>query len=371
MVVPVNDSKLLVVETDQNRNCEAVFTTHGEKAESTTVKFENGKASFNVPGNGNVGDKSYVDVSVYEDGRLISFNQIKLTIENAVESELSFELTDVNNLENWTGKLNITNNSVNKTIKGYVEFSEPAAFKALGKVDIGTLEAASTKEVIFNIPNLTERKRTEVSYKIIDEESKIEPVEFTLAHDFSAIVIKPTGKIVIDGIASKGEWPEGVMQTVSAPQNFVTNNTMTIDTPADKSAKFGIMWDEENLYMYTEVTDDVYFQNETIENSWNCDGMQMGVHVDIGEEEFVAIGVRNTTYHEYAIAINKDTNEAQLYKSRVQDDKTTVGPVDVKAKAIRKGNACPQGNERIHIRNPLYQGFCTVCKKLEINDNYR
>lgn len=338
MVVPVNDEKVLTVETDAGRNCEAIFTTHGEAAQSTTVKFENGKASFSVPGNGSIGDKSYVDVKVFEDGRLISFNQIKLTIENAIDAELSFNLVDSNNLGNWDAKLNIKNNSVNKALDGYVEFSKPAVFKELGKIDIGNVRAEESKEITFNIPNISEREKTEIVYTITDRQGSIKPVEYKKEYDFSGVIVKPKDKVVVDGIASEGEWAEGIWQTVSAPQNFVTNNSMRIVSPEDKSAKFGVMWDEENFYMYTEVTDDVYFQNETMANSWNCDGMQMGIYADLGEEDFVAIGVRNTTYHEYAIAINKDTNEAELYKSRVQDDRTAVGPVKVPAKAIRKGN---------------------------------
>jgi len=89
--------------------------------------------------------------------------------------------------------------------------------------------------------------------------------------------------------------------------------------------------------MYTEVIDDVYFQNETVQNSWKTDGMQFGVYADIGEVDFFAIGQTNTNFHEYTIALNPNTNEVEVYKSRTQDDKTQIGMVDVEAKARRNG----------------------------------
>lgn len=345
MEVPQYDKAPLTVTTDASGDCEAVFTTHGEKAESVKVKLENGTATFNVPGNGEVGDKSFVDVSVYENGRQIAFNQIPMTIVNAVDTELTFELIDSSNLENWNGKLLVTNNCLEADATGYIEFSEPAEFKALGKIDIGLVENLSTKEVVFNIPNLSDRGMKTLSYKLVNENLQTEPTEFSLVNNFS-VAVEAKAEVVIDGIISEGEWTANNKLTAAAPSNFIPHPNKKSDyydpapceTPEDKSANALVMWDEEYLYMATEVIDDVYFQNETVQNSWKTDGIQFGVYADIGEVDFFAIGATNTNFHEYTLALSADGSKVEVYKSRTQDDRTQIGMVDVEAKARRSGN---------------------------------
>lgn len=346
LAVPQGDAENLDVVTSADRNCEAVFTTHGKKGESVKVSFENGKARFNVPGNGNVGDKSFVDVSVFENGKQISFVQIPINIVNSVDSELTFELIDSSNLENWNGRFNISNNCLEKSAKGYVEFIEPAEFAALGRIDFGEIGNKSQKEVVFNIPNLAERGLKTITYRIVNENSDAQqPTEFSITHNFG-VAAQPKTKVVIDGVAEVGEWTVDNKMTAQAPGNFIPHPNMSADyadpspceKPEDKSADVTVMWDNGYLYMYTEVRDDVYFQNEMVENSWKTDGMQFGVYADIGEVDFTAIGQTNTNFHEYTIAINKDSGKVEVYKSRTQDDKTKIGMVDVEAKARRNGN---------------------------------
>ena len=336
ITVPLDNKARLTVETNTDNDYEAVFSTHGANALSSNVKLEDGKAEFYVNADGNIGDKSALDVSIYENGKLICFNQIAVTVENALDSEISFEVADKGKVNSWNGKLKITNYCFDREAKGYVEFSEPTELAELGKIDIGTVAADSTKEVIFNIPNLVKKGIRNIAYKIIDENSQTDPVEFTTPYDFN-IAVRPLRKVVIDGKADADEWPSGISMSAEAPANFVSRNNFVCKDANDKSANVSVMWDEENLYMYTEVTDDIYYQNETIEKSWNCDGVQFGLYVDIGEEEFTAIGQSNTNFHEYTIAINKDSDQAGVYKTKVQDDKTAIGMVEAEVKALRRG----------------------------------
>ena len=184
----------------------------------------------------------------------------------------------------------------------------------------------------------------QVTYKLVNEKAETEPVEYTMQYNFS-VAAQPRGEVVIDGIASEGEWTSNNKMVAEAPSAYIPHPDKTADfydpapceTPEDKSANVTVMWDNTNLFMHTEVIDDVYFQNADVQNSWKTDGIQFGVYADIGEVDFVAIGQTNTNFHEYTISINPDTNEVDVYKSITQDDRTKVGMVDVQAKARRNG----------------------------------
>ena len=338
--VPVNDKALLTITTDEENNYEAIVKNYGEDATPSIIKFENGKAEVLVEASGAIGNESVVEIDICDGEKVIASNKIAYSVRETLNSEVLFEVSDSGNYDDWRGIFKITNYSLGRQIKGYAEFSEPAEFKALGKIDLGTIEPDSISEVKFDISNLTEKGKRNIVYKIVDEGSPSEPFEFETQYDFN-IATRPKSKVVIDGIAD--EWPTNTAMSASAPSNFVPHSNANYcdpipsDSPENKSASVRVMWDEENLYMYTEVIDDVYFQNEDIQNSWKTDGIQFGVYVDIGEDEFTAFGQSNTNYHEYTVAIYKDSNEVGIYKSRVQDDKTKTGFVEVEAKAVRKG----------------------------------
>lgn len=337
VTAPVKDKAYIVAEVDSDDDdYEVVFSSHGADVQSFKTRVENGKAEYYMNVDGEVGDKSAVDVEVYKGGNRISYAQIPITIGNALGSELSFELADKNNVNNWNGILKLTNNCFDSETKGYVEFSQPAEFVELGKIDIGTVPPNSTKDVVFNIPNLYKKGIKNVDYKIYIENSDIEPLEYTLQKDFN-IAVQPLKKVVIDGKADEGEWRDGISMSAEGPANFVGISGFECKDANDKSANVSIMWDDENLYMYTEVIDDIYYQKEAPEKAYIGDSIQFGLYVDMNEEEFTALGQSDTNFHEYTISINKDSNAVDIYKTRVQDNRTQTGMVKANAKALRRG----------------------------------
>ena len=75
--------------------------------------------------------------------------------------------------------------------------------------------------------------------------------------------IKQTNQtIVIDGIGDDAAWANAIEYNTENSDWFVNNGT--VDDEEDLSASFKALWDDDNLYVYVQVTDDV------IENSTEC-----------------------------------------------------------------------------------------------------
>ena len=169
--------------------------------------------------------------------------------------------------------------------------------------------------------------------------NEVTPVAFSKTYDLN-IATRAKGKVVVDGTASSGEWPENTYMKADSINNYVA---LIGDEPwngaDDKSAKVSVMWDDENLYMHSEVTDDVYFQNQSAQNSWQCDGIQFGLLVDTGEEAFTAMGQANTVFNEFAIALLPDGKTVETYRHKAQFDRTPTGLCETaKGAAVRNGN---------------------------------
>lgn len=334
----INDRIIVELEGSNVGNYEATISSHGSNASENTAKFENGKVQLiGDVIKGNIGDKVFVDVSVNENGKLISYAQLPVKIYDRINSELTFELADGTNYDNWNGLMKISNNSTEREVDGYIKFTEPTELAELGKIDIGNLQKLSSKDIVFNIPNLVKKGFKNITYTVVDENSDEEPLEFSLRYDFN-IAVTPPANVIIDGKASEGEWVKNISMDAKAPENFVALTGFKGVDAEDKSAGVSIMWDKENLYMYTEVTDDVYYQAEEAESSWMGDGIQFALWVDIGEQESVAIGQPDRQFHEYAIAISPTTGGVGVYKHKVQDERTKIGEVAyATAAAVRKG----------------------------------
>lgn len=336
--VCVNDKVIVTLKGSNTENYDALMSNDDVNATEHTAKFEDGKVEL-------IGDvieentdkKTFVDVSVTENGKLISYAQLPVKISERINSELKFELAEGKNYDNWNGIISLTNNSSGRDVDGYIQFIEPSEFAELGKIDIGNLPKLSSKDVVVNIPNLVKKGYKNITYKVVDEQSEDEPLEFSLRYDFNIAVKSPT-KVVIDGRASEGEWVKNISMDAKAPENFVALTGFKGVDAEDKSANVSIMWDEDNIYMYTEVVDDIYYQDQEAQNSWSADGIQFALWVDIGEAESVAFGQPDRQFHEYALAISPTTGKVGIYKHIVQDDKTQVGEVNyATAAAVRKG----------------------------------
>ena len=103
----------------------------------------------------------------------------------------------------------------------------------------------------------------------------------------------------------------------------------------DLSGRSAIEWDEDNLYMYAEVTDDIFRNVSPVSKNWNGDSIQFGVIFK--DSGVVLIGQAGTTFHEIGIALSPTGPSVYRYLS--QDNFYSVGEVEnAEAMVKRTGN---------------------------------
>lgn len=314
----------------------AAKALYGDDHETVT-EVKDGKARVLCDVAGGLGTGTYVDVYLRKNDKNISYAQIPVDFVDNVSSELSFDIKDKSNYDDWNVTARVENNMNDTPISGYIEFSEPPELAKAGKTDIGIIGANESKDITINVPDLKEKGLRNFAYSVVTNE--VTPVAFSKTYDLN-IATRAKGKVVVDGTASSGEWPENTYMKADSINNYVA---LIGDEPwngaDDKSAKVSVMWDDENLYMHSEVTDDVYFQNQSAQNSWQCDGIQFGLLVDTGEEAFTAIGQANTVFNEFAIALLSDGKTVETYRHKAQFDRTPTGLCETaKGAAVRNGN---------------------------------
>ena len=104
----------------------------------------------------------------------------------------------------------------------------------------------------------------------------------------------------------------------------------------DLSAKSCIEWDEENMYLFCEVTDDIFNQPEPAATSYKGDSVQVGIFY--GNEVQVAIGQKNISFHE--LCMSKTPDGDRVYRFLAQDDSHPAGDITDKCDIaiMREGN---------------------------------
>ena len=119
----------------------------------------------------------------------------------------------------------------------------------------------------------------------------------------------------IDGKADKGEWSnKTAMITDTLDMIGWIDNNSTWGGKNDLSAKSVIQWDEDNLYLMTQATDDKFCQPYTGGDMWKGDCIQLGVFY--GEETFNFNGEINTKFNE--LCIGQTPNGPEVYRTLSQ-----------------------------------------------------
>jgi len=292
-------------------------------SEIATILFEN---------NAELGKEYTLTVDAV-DGNGKRLTSIYFVIKSTASAIPSLKIVrgDSSDINNWVGVLNIKNTSMNKALKGKISFNNPSDLATMRPADIGIITAGREGEVTISLPPIKKKGRQFAAFELLLDNGEI--VRGSQQYE-TAMAVYAHKKPQIDGVLDKGEWNmDGAMyaDTVEQVVNIVDWNGVE-----DISGRSVVEWDEENFYMMAEVTDNIFYQTETIQNSWQGDGIQFGVSAfDTG---YSPLGEVGTTFHEMNIALCPDG--AQVYRSRSQEGGGYEnGLVDAATLAIkRNGN---------------------------------
>lgn len=288
------------------------------------VGYSKEEKALVLKNNATIDSEYNFEIKIKENGNIVQKSRIFVKSLQPVEASITAEMTNPDNLNRWKGIMNIKNYTT-AAAKGYIEFKNPTNFTTVGKVNIGTIPAGTTGKVEFNMPEIKQKGEYTLDYNVVLNNGVISnfsnKIDFTLAS-----FAKP--KPQIDGVVNKGEWSNDTLMYADKAGQVIYLADMTRKGEAwkginDLSAKACIEWDENNMYLMIEVTDDVFSQEYPYTQCWNGDSVQFGIFY--GDEVQVALGQKYTTFHEICLSLNPDGEH--VYRTLAQDNAIEKGEV--------------------------------------------
>ncbi len=320
-------------------NCELVSGDH----------VENGTGEVKVHLLEKRRDYMFMDATLTdrETGRLAMWGQIRMNVPTPITSSLDLGLVSDDDVNQWKGVFDVTNNSQSKAVRGYIKINAPEIFTSLKKVDIGIIPPGKTAQISVNLPLLYRKQQYSIDYDVVTEEFDGE--NFRMTKDLT-VATGAKGKIVIDGKIGKDEWNQYSFMYADTQEQI--GNITDWKGVKDLSFKAAVAYDEEYMYLCADVTDDKFFQDQTGKTKWQGDSIQLGVFY--GEEGHTALGDRSTTFHELCVALTP--NGPEIYRHLSQDNVYPAGDFEGGEAAVVREGTHTYYEMKVPWKNLLLEG---------------
>ncbi|MEE1047810.1 MAG: sugar-binding protein [Clostridia bacterium] len=283
----------------------------GETAERLKIKAEK---SYD--------EKIYINFTVKDEaGRNV--NHIEFPVEffdvpyTSETSGLTFDSADI---KKWSCDIDIENYSTSRALNGTLTVKSLGDKEINQSYKLGFIPKSSTGAINVEFPRLDRFGKYSIEYSIMSTDG--------IKYDFTSnlnifLMQKAKGEIKIDGELGADEWDREASLICDEENSVYKLTAWDWFGPEDKSASTMLKWDEENLYIAAEVTDDKYNMEEPAATSYRGDNIQFGVYINDGRH--VPYGTAGTTFEEIGLTITDGKPEVYRYMSR--EGKTQVGLV--------------------------------------------
>ena len=252
---------------------DAVIYMGGEGAKNIRVELESdlenivdkNKITFKCPAD-KLGDNDF-DLRVYVGDKLYYSGKGTVTIVNPLTADMRYEYTEKSGIKGSVAVKNISNRDIFATVN--VDFPD-YAYKMSNNNNVVRLKPGEEKSYAVRMPelNVVRIMKANINMTLDNGYSFTENDSDTITYAAYA-KNKPT----IDGKLSPNEW-SGIWFCSDTEDNWKLSKKW--NGKDDLSFRGNLMWDEENLYMLIDVTDDVHNQPYTGGNVWRSDGIQFG-----------------------------------------------------------------------------------------------
>lgn len=306
-------------------------------------KITKGKSEVQLMPTGEVGTKSMVTINIKDGDKIVQSTQVFVTIEKSVIADVSLELIDPSNVDNWMMNLKLNNTSKLNVAKGTIEFTTPDELKSLGKIDIGNIPKGLESEYKIKLPKLVKKGIYDFAFDL----NLNNGVKYSYSTKADMTVAKYAAvKPKIDGEIEPEAWKYNTWMYADKAEQLKENTGWT--GPDDLSGRASLMWDEDNLYFAAVVTDNVFYQPYAGWNTWKADNIQIGVFY--GEESYTVSGQRSTTFNELSMAHTPQGDE--IYRTLSQDNYYKAGKFESADICITR-----KGDKTIYEARIPWEGF--------------
>ena len=278
--LPYDDVVDIVIEKEIDDYAEIEILLPGDtKIEVSENKgFVDNKAVLKLHALGKTGTSEEAELIIKgKNGEIFLDEKILLNHTDMISVGFETRLFNQENLNRWVGVMSVKNNNHVKSIKGKAVFNSPSELSnTIKSLQIQEIPPNTEVKIMFNMPEVKYCSSYFIDLDFILDSGYTQ--KFNLYAD-CLVAIYAENKPVIDGVVSDGEWNGGkALKIGEGREDHIDNASKTYNGDSDLSTETKFMWDEENLYMLSVVTDDVMKQDYTPSNMWKGDSIQIGVH---------------------------------------------------------------------------------------------
>lgn len=274
-----------------------------------TEEFKDGKGAVEYRLRPGYDGTMYINGCLKENGAASEYMRFRFIVSDQIAAEVSNAFPGGSDYNIWQLVFNITNNSLSEVATGKIRINSPSELKGEYDIDIGNVLKGKTSKIVANIPEVRRKQMYYLNYDVLLDNGT--SYNYNQQLDFT-IAPKRKTDIVIDGKIDKGEWNKSTSMISDSEENLklITNWGGTNDL----SGYAMIQWDEEKLYMFASVSDDVHSNPNTADRLWAGDSIQFAVYKP--EFKTVAMGQDTVDFNEIGIALLEDGPAVYKYKDQ-------------------------------------------------------
>lgn len=169
------------------------------------------------------------------------------------------------------------NNATNKHITGMLNVEDKTGMLNNDKITIGSISGSDTTKVYIPV-----NKELDIQKAYQPEITFIPSIgdKMSLSRKYGGFnAVKYTqDKPMIDGVLDESAWENaGVF---SFKDSSMTSSMASWKGEADLSADVKMLWDDDNIYLALDVTDDNHVQPYEDNMIWSGDSIQLGLEID-------------------------------------------------------------------------------------------
>ena len=248
--------------------------------------ISNGEGVVSLLVGNDMQDEANIGVKLYDSDENMVYNAKYHVINSNAAIDTTAFLSPYNEMINTRRSLNLTIQNTTKTcsLTGDVEVDLTGIGGAKQIRKIVNLKPYQSTTLQYNMPVYNSEYIMEipVSYELEGmPEIQTETIRIIPQIECAYAKKAPT----INGKYDRTEWKDG--NWFKAEDYIGTHKYATWEGKDDVSVTSKMMWDEKNLYLVAEVTDDVFFNPYDGEFSWQGDGIQIGI---ANEEQVKTMG---------------------------------------------------------------------------------
>ena len=270
----------------------------------------------------------YITGTVNENGSKSEYIRVRLTVSDAIDATVTNKFPGGSDYNVWQMVFDITNKSLSNVAKGKIRINSPNELKGEYDFDIGNVLKGKTSRITVNCPDVSRKQLYYLDYDVILDNGNT--YNFNQQLDFT-IAPKAKTKINVDGKIEKGEWNLGTAMISDSAENVKQITDWA--GVNDLSGYTMMQWDEDNLYLYASITDNVFSNPNEVGRLWAGDSIQFGVYNP--EYAHIAQGEGLSDFNEIGIALLKDGPAVYKFKDQYKDQDKVGQITDCEVAVVR------------------------------------